>query len=280
MKKFTLLLFSFFLLFNVANAQKVKNIKWERDSNLIVINYDLVSLIKGNTFNVQLFCSTDGGYVYNIPLRNAIGDVGTDIRLGKKKTVAWDVFKDVGGLAGMVSFRVVAEKNPIERNFFFAYNGSIDAPLGIQIGLLGGISPYVGLRFNMEYDAKYNYVYDKTELISEYPHETIYFIYGDKIKRPRYSITAGVNAQVFNNGFIYLGGGYGVSNLLWEVNEYNYADDSLNEVSWAINNEWSESGIEIEAGVIIPLKNFLIKGGGTTINFKRPVATFGIGYRF
>ncbi|MDD3878292.1 MAG: hypothetical protein PHT69_16860 [Bacteroidales bacterium] len=279
MKK-TLLSIFIILFAATINAQSIKNINWESDSTKIILKYDLLSFIKGNTYNIQVFCSTDGGYTYNTALRSTLGDIGTDISLGRKKTVVWDVFKDVGGLAGMVSFKVVAERNPMIRDFFISYNGSLETPIGLQIGLLGGISPYLSLRGNTDFNFKNNYVYNDIEYVLNYPYETIYFVYGEAVKHPRYSITAGINAQVFSKGFVYLGAGYGESRLLWEVKEFNYADDSLYEVSWAQNNDYSIKGLELEGGLIIPIKKVLLKVGGSLLSFKEPAYTFGIGYRF
>lgn len=282
MKRIQLAIVFFISLFFSGSlfSQNIRNISWESDLNRIVINYDITSFIKGNTFNIQIFCSTDGGQTYSIPLRTATGDIGTDIPQKRGNTVLWDVYRDVGGLAGMVSFKVVAERNPIERDYYISYNGSLDAPFGIKVGMIGGISPYLGIRANQNYNDSHKYIYDNTSLIKDYPYESIYFIYGDEVLMPRYSVTAGINAHVMRNAYFYLGGGYGVSKLLWEVNEYNYNDDSLYEINWAVNEEWSEKGLELEGGLIIPIRNLLLNAGVTTINLKRPTATFGIGYRF
>lgn len=273
-------LLALFLITLSTQAQSIKNINWVRDSTKIVLYYDLVSFIKGNSFNVEVFCSTDGGETFNIPVKSVIGDLGNDINLGRKKVLVWDVFKDVGGLAGNVTFRIVAEKNPRKRDYFVAYNGSLEAPFGIMVGMLGGVSPYGALRMNKEFNEKNEYVYDENSLIIDYPYKDIYFIYGDEVKKPRFSLTAGVTAQVFNNAYAYAGAGYGKSLLLWEVNEYKYSDDMETDQSWAVNNTWSIKGLELEGGLILPLKSVLITAGGSVVNFRRPTLTFGIGYKF
>ena len=278
-KKTLFFILLFFLSLNIF-SQSIKNINWVKDSTRIVMYYDMVGLIKGTTYSVDIFCSTDGGETYNIPIKTAIGDLGPDITLGRNKNVVWDVFKDIGGLAGNVSFKIVAEQNPRKRDYFIAYNGSLEAPLGIQLGMIGGISPYFSMKFNTHFNSEYNYIYDENTLIVDYPYNTIYFIYGDEIKKPRMSITGGVTAQIFNNAYVFFGAGYGKSWLLWEVNEYNYADDQLNDVSWAINNQWSVKGLELEGGLIIPLKSVLVNVGTTVVNFRRPTLTFGLGYKF
>jgi len=275
------ILFFIFLLFIMQGlkSQSIKNITFVKDSTRIVLHYDLVSFIKGNTYNVEIFCSTDAGETYNIPLKTVLGDVGPDISIGRDKSLVWDVFKDIGGLAGNVSFKVVAEKNPFKRNYFIAYSGSLEAPFGAQIGMLGGVSPYFGFKMNSDFNAKHVYTYDEKSLIVDYPYNTIYFIYGDEVKKPRWSFTAGVTAQVFNNAFAYLGAGYGKSQLLWEVNEYNYADDQLAEVNWAINNSWSVKGLELEGGLMLPIKDLILTVGTTSNSLRRPTLTFGLGYK-
>jgi len=278
-KKSLIFIFLSFISLNIF-SQSIKNITWVKDSTRIVMYYDMVSLIKGTTYNVDIFCSTDAGETYNIPIKTALGDFGADITLGRNKTLVWDVFKDIGGLAGNVSFKIVAEQNPRKRDYFVAYNGSLEAPFGIQLGMLGGVSPYFSMKFNTDFNAKYNYVYDENTLIVDYPYNTIYFIYGDEVKKPRYSIVGGVTAQVFNNAYVFLGAGYGKSWLLWEVNEFNYADDKPADLSWAINNQWSVKGLELEGGLIIPLKSLLVNVGTTVTNFRRPTLTFGLGYKF
>lgn len=229
---------------------------------------------------MEVFCSTDGGETYNIFLKNAIGDIGNDVSIGRKKQLVWDVFKDIGGLAGNVSFRVVADKNPRIRNYFVSYNGTMEAPFGVQAGMLGGISPYFSIKMNSDFNAKHNYIYDENTLIVDYPYNEIYFIYGDKVKKPRYSLTLGGTFQLFNKGYAYLGVGYGKSYLLWEVNEYNYKDDELAEVSWAVNNNWSVKGLELESGLIFPVKDLVFSVGGNVVNFRRPTLSFGLGYKF
>jgi len=279
LKKVVLFIFICFLSLNLF-SQSIKNINWVKDSTKIVLYYDIVSLIKGSTYNVEVFCSTDGAETYSIPLKSCMGEIGSDIKIGKKKSVVWDVFKDVGGIAGNVSFKVVATKNPRKRDYFVSYNGTLEAPIGIQVGMLGGVSPYLSFKMNSDFNSKYTYTYDKNSLILDYPYNTIYFIYGDKVKKPRYSFTAGATAQLFNKAFVYMGAGYGKSLLLWEVNEYNYADDQLKEVNWAINNDWSCKGLELEGGLIMPIKDLIISAGGTVVNFRRPTLTFGVGYKF
>lgn len=95
---------------NLAQAQVVTNVDWElNDDQKILITYDLNQQQNFIYFDVSV----------NIELNNRpftpralSGDVGTYIKVGKGKTIVWDVFQDTPELKGELVVEVLAN-NPV-----------------------------------------------------------------------------------------------------------------------------------------------------------------------
>ena len=101
-------LFLFITLFS--SAQKIENIRTEQQEKKIIIYYALTGTKTGQTFNVKVYCSTDGGANWGEPLHSVTGDVGKNVTTGYNKKIVWDVLKDREKLQGdKIQFEIRAK---------------------------------------------------------------------------------------------------------------------------------------------------------------------------
>ena len=131
---------------NVVNAQKVENVRFEQVGKQIIIYYDLTGTRSGQTYDVQVFCSTDGGLTFGNPLKQTVGDIGRNITGGPGKKIIWEVLGEQDKLTGEVVFEiwirnniksgsVANSKNKLERN---AEVTKIDKAFG-NIGIIASL---------------------------------------------------------------------------------------------------------------------------------------------
>lgn len=107
MKLLTALLFTL-LTSNVIAQDVVTNTDWNMDEagEKVIITYDLNKLGEFRYFDIKLFAIIDG---VEYPPKSISGDVGTYQRVGRGKTIVWDIFKDIMESPGeQLSFKVVA----------------------------------------------------------------------------------------------------------------------------------------------------------------------------
>ena len=108
-------------------AQSVDNVVVTQQDKNIVVAYDLLGLAEGQTANVSLYCSEDGGASWGSKLRYVIGDVGEGIKAGYGKRIVWQLLEERERLTGdRISFEVRAmlssrtsyrlRKNPVSFN--------------------------------------------------------------------------------------------------------------------------------------------------------------------
>ena len=102
MIKLTQILFLVFISLTL-NAQLVSNVHFEQVGKQIHIYYDLEG---GDTYTVQVFCSTDNGQSWGKPLKHVTGAVGENKILGKDKKIVWDVLAEREKLSGNIRFRI------------------------------------------------------------------------------------------------------------------------------------------------------------------------------
>lgn len=111
MKQIFSIIVLLFLTAAFVNAQSVSNIRFEQSDKQVVIHYDL-SGESGSKWNIDIFCSQDGGKTWGSPLRKITGELGYPIEPGTNKKVIWDVLAEREKLEGVISFKVKAtEKN-------------------------------------------------------------------------------------------------------------------------------------------------------------------------
>ena len=81
-------------------AQRIENVRAEQDGKKINIYYNITGAQSGQTFNVKLYCSTNGGQTWGSPLYYVSGDIGKNISGGYNKHIVWDVLSEREKLAG------------------------------------------------------------------------------------------------------------------------------------------------------------------------------------
>jgi len=117
-------------------AQTIANIRAEQQGTNIVVYYDINGAQAGQTFDVQLFCSTDGGNYYGNPLQRVSGDVGNNITPATAKRIVWDVLAERTDLVSAnIKFKVKATiHNPTNPPGTFTDNRDGHVYKWVQIG--------------------------------------------------------------------------------------------------------------------------------------------------
>jgi uncharacterized protein (TIGR02145 family) len=107
-KKIYLLLFisAIFTGFSSLNGQTIPNLRFAQEGKHINIHYDLLATGTDQTYEVNVFLSTDGGTSLRGPLKMLSGDHGPGIRPGNGKKIMWDVLAEVEKLTGEVFFEL------------------------------------------------------------------------------------------------------------------------------------------------------------------------------
>jgi len=116
MMKLFLIIAIHFLVATFTNAQSVSNIRFEKSGNEMVVYYDL-SGEQGTAWNIEIYCSQDGGTTWGNPLRKLNGDFGPAIKPGTNKQVKWDVLDEREKLEGEISFKVTATEDYVSGTY-------------------------------------------------------------------------------------------------------------------------------------------------------------------
>lgn len=108
MKKFLIIWLCCCLLAITCQAQQLTNARFQVQGNEIEVRYDLLNVPQGQTFEVSLLYSTDGGKTWQTP-RSTSGDIGSQQSGGSNKRIVWKVQKDLPeGLHNSLGFKVKA----------------------------------------------------------------------------------------------------------------------------------------------------------------------------
>jgi len=274
--RFLLFLLMFFASLTNLYSQEVKDVSFSRGpDNTIKVSYTISSAMFYEQFDVSLYVSTDGGQTYNGPLQHVSGDVGKDIEAGDH-TITWDVFKEVASLEGDVVFDVRAKviEEKIKKDFALSYLGSLDAPLGFIIGQIGKTGWYFSAKARPVSNPKYTYGGESWSPGLDGPQ---YYEFTSTENIRRLSFTAGFTWQLGKNFFIYTGVGYGIKDLLWQMEIYDYENDAMVSEEYVKQPDYSYAGLEAEGGMMYRAGKFLISGGVTTVNFQYTNLTLGVG---
>lgn len=105
-RKIFLLAVSGFIFLN-ASSQGSLNVSFIQSGKQIVITYGLTGTPSGQTYNIEVMCSTDGGTTYSSPLTMVSGDL-TGVTGGTGKKITWDVLSERESLQGNVIFKMRA----------------------------------------------------------------------------------------------------------------------------------------------------------------------------
>ncbi len=106
-------LFSFLAL----DAQQVENIRVTQEGDNVVIIYDISSDKAGQTFDIKVECSADGGNTFSIIPKTLTGDI-KEVLAGNGKRIVWDVLSERQELAGdQFVFQLAATVNNPEDSY-------------------------------------------------------------------------------------------------------------------------------------------------------------------
>lgn len=96
MKLITLLLL---LTVGFISGQSITNVDFKvLPGDLVEVRYSLINTEPNTSYTIELYASLDGGYYFPIRAHSVIGDVGSRIRGGGRKTIRWKVLDDVPNL--------------------------------------------------------------------------------------------------------------------------------------------------------------------------------------
>jgi hypothetical protein len=303
--KIIILIITYSIISVHLNAQSVENVRASRAGDNIVVKYEITDARPGQKFDVSLYVSRDGGKTFEGPLKSVIGNAGKGIKPGEHQLV-WKVYKDVNSLEGDIVFDVKArimedgkhkkkkkikektntnkpekttsaESNP-QKHFMVSYNGNPDAPLGFAIGQLGKIGWYLSAEKSLEF-SKPKYTYESESWDPDFDMAK-YYEFSDTKDIRRLSISGGLTIQLSKSFYLYTGAGYGIKDLIWQIDIYDYETELKTGEEYVKNLDYSYSGLEFETGLIVRMGTFLLQGGITTVNFKYTNWTFGVGLAF
>lgn len=261
-------------------SQRVVSSNFKIDSSRAIINYKIRDWKEEQTFFVGLFVSNDGGINFKGPLREVSGDVGLLKNNYGEKTIVWDIFSETDELTGNVVFEVRAEMktNSVKKGLLVSYNYTPTAPVGLRLGFMGNKGAYLSLKSNLNFTGSGLYGTDNNGL-NNYTGNGYWIIKENSVQN-RYSATAGYLHKFKRNLIFYGGAGYCVDEILWEYDEYSF--DNFNKINtdYALHTSSAIKSIEIEAGLIVKIRKFIILGGVSSIGFKYVEPNIGGGFIF
>jgi len=267
----------FLLTATVSFSQEVRNVTSEVKDGMVTIHYSISGKFY-QVFNISIYVSRDGGNNFIGPLKEVTGDVGQNIKRGTK-TVTWDVIKEMPMVEETLVFDVRAEvtgEKP-KSSFFVQYVGNATTYLGLRAGMLKVWGFYGEVRANTIAFQSAPYTY-KNGTINY--NENGYYMYTGKNGYSAFSALAGVTWQPARNFFLYLGGGYGWENYQMQIDKYSYEGDVKTGSSYVLYDGYNISGVEVDLGMMLRIKWFLMSAGATALNFNSFNFTVGVGTAF
>lgn len=279
MKKQILILL-FLGLALTSSAQSVSDIQVRVSGDKILVGYTISGLkYYQDISSIDFYVSRDGGQTFEGPLKEISGDTGPGLRNGKY-VMAWEVLREMPFTSEELVFDIrlsITEKER-KKSFMISLVGNATTPLGLRIGQLGKIGWYAEFRSSLSPFTPTDYTYEN-KTIPGYDKPGYYEFNGNK----GYSAWSAVGGVTFQAGwtvFFYVGVGYGVENYMYEIDEYTYEPDTKTGTAWVKDTEYSTSGFELDAGMILKFNKFIISGGATSINFKTINWLLSVGVAF
>jgi hypothetical protein len=262
---------------NITFAQEVRNVSSAVKDGKVEINY-LISGRFYQTFTISLFVSRDGGNTFTGPMREVTGDAGQGIRRGSH-SIVWDVMKEMPLVEETLVFDVRAEVtgNKPKSSFFIQYVANPTTYIGLRAGMLGIVGFYGEVRGNLNAFNSADYTYKDGIVDYDQPG---YFILNEKNGYSAFSVLGGLTWQPARNFYLYLGAGYGKEDYLLGMDAYDYEGDVKTGTAYAKYDGYSVSGVEVDLGLMLRIKWFLLSAGGTALNFKSFNFTAGLGVAF
>lgn len=279
MKKILTIL-AIWLFSTAAFSQSVTNIVPTVVNNKIQIGYTLsgVKYFQEVT-SVKIYVSIDGADFVG-PLKEVVVNISEGIKNGKH-IIIWDVLKEIPFTDEDLVFdiRVKVKDKDRRRKMFVMLAGNNVTPMGLRVGMLGKTSWYVEARGSLLAMQSPKYTYGKEGSIIDYDKPGYYDFTGTKGWQA-YSAVIGITQQINWNTFIYAGVGYGVENYIMEFNNYDYSQSTSTGTDWAKDDKYSNTGVEIDAGLLLRFNKIVVSAGGTALNFKSFGWTASVGYSF
>lgn len=269
----------FILSFSVLQAQNISNLSFRQEGTDILITYDITAAKFNQKFNLELYVSTDGGASFTGPLQSVRGAIGTGVISGKGKKIRWAVFEEMPTFGGDIVFdiRAVVTSEGIPKKFYIGYKGSYNSPLGIVAGRTGRVGYYISGRLSPGSLNKVSYQ-TNGDLLLDY-NERGYYRFSGRDNSKWISVTGGIQVQVSRNFHWTAGAGFTRFDLLWEVENYTYPS-SFVDTKWAVNNQESFTGPELETGIMYQSNFILISAGLSAKNLNKMDVFWGIAYLF
>ncbi len=281
MKKQILFLIIFLLgLILISSAQSVGDIQVRVSGDKIKVGYTISGLKYYQDISaIDFYVSRDGGKIFEGPLKEISGDINPGLRNGKY-IMTWDVLKEMPFTSEELVFDIRLSVTEKERksSFMISLVGNATTPLGLRIGQLGKIGWYAEFRSSLSPFTTAEYTY-RNETITDYDKPGYYEFNSNK-GYSAWSAVGGVTFQASWTVFFNIGVGYGVDEYMYEIDEYTYENDVKTGTAWVKDEEYSASGFELDAGMILKFNKFIITGGGTAINFKNFNWLLGVGVAF
>jgi len=258
---FTLLSVLSFSLF----AQSVSDIQVRVAGDKIKVGYTISGLkYYQDISQIDFYVSRDDGKTFEGPLKQISGDIGAGLRNGKY-VMTWDVLKEMPLTDEKLVFNVrltVTEKTR-KKAFMISLAGNTTTPLGLRIGQLGKIGWYAEFRSSLSPFTTAEYTYEN-ERITDY-NKSGYYEFNGNDAFAAWSAVGGITFQASWKVFFNIGVGYGVENYLYEIDEYTYETESKTGTTWVKDVAYSNSGFELDAGMILKFNKVIISGGATTM---------------
>jgi len=273
----TVVLMTVTALVNTTVSQEVKNVASAVKDGKVEVSYQVSGRFY-QAFTISLFVSRDGGSTFTGPLTEVTGDVGPGIRRGNH-SITWDVMKEMPMVEETLVFDVRAEVTADKPRsaFFIQYVANPTTYIGLRAGTLRIAGFYIEARANM--NALNNAAYTYKDGLVNYDKPG-YFVFNENNGYAAYSVLAGITWQPARNFYLYLGAGYGKEDYLLGMDTYDYDGDVKTGTAYAKYDGYSTTGVEVDLGLMLRFKWFLISAGGTALNFKSFNFTAGVGVVF
>lgn len=271
---------AFSSIINKSSAQKISSTHFKIENYKAIVHYRIRDWKEEQSFTINLYVSNDGGINFKGPLKFVTGDVGQIKNAYGEKRIEWDIFREMDELNGNIVFEVRAQirTGEVNKHILVMYNYSQTAPFGIRVGVYGNKGLYAGLKSNLNFTNPGPYNANSSGL-TNYTGSG-YWVMSNTSQNNRHNISIGGLAKYKRNIICYAGIGYGIDQLLWKYDEYSLSDFSKVNSDYAIQEDVSIKGLELECGLIFTIQRGIISVGASTLMFKYVELNLGGGILF
>jgi hypothetical protein len=268
-----ILLFTLFASLAISSVQAQETVEITRaftNRKAIVVEYDLA----GDADYVRLFVSLDGGTTYRGPMEQVSGDVA-DVKAGFNRRIVWDVLKelDVESFENdQVRFKLsILLKERWPRETFITLNAAYGmAPQG-AVGFSGGQVKRFGWFVSVMTNGNLSgFTFDGDCDAQGFLPNGHLMPYTGEVSKTRLSVMAGGMMRLRGPWIARVGVGYGNRTLRWQTTDGE----------WYRNTDFSQSGIDLSAGLQLHWRRMAFSLEAVTTQFKNIETKIGIGIVF